>query len=252
MEKQLEYPASLPGAVETPVMNPMVLLERAQASGTGAEELKQWMDLYDRWTAEEARKSFFSHMHAAQQSMPLVVRDAKNIQTNSRYAKLETIQNACRPTYAGEGFSLVYGEADCPLDNHKRTVCDVIHVDGHFRQYQVDLPVDGKGPQGKDFMSAVQGAKSTISYAQKMLLCMIFNITIADSDNDGQDSDEMMSENQLNDIDDLMHRSGTDPAVFFEKIGRKGFDDMTAHDYSVWRPMLVEKIRIAEAKKGGE
>src|SRR5690606_14215783 len=97
-----------------------------------------------------------------------------------------------------------YGEDDCPIQTWKRTICDVRHIGGACHRYHLDLPTDGIGPKGNPIggMNVVQGSISTTSYAQRRLLCMIFNITIADNDDDGQGAVKVTEEQaiQLEDI----------------------------------------------------
>lgn len=166
---------------------PIDILQTAVDRGLDADQLEKLMLMQERWEAGQAKKQFSEAMHNCQQEMPQIVKDAENSHTRSRYALLETVQKHARPVYAKHGFSLSFGEADCPTADHKRTVCDVRHSGGHCERYHIDLPIDGEGAKGgKSSMNAVQGSISTTSYGQRRLICMIFNITVADEDDDGQ------------------------------------------------------------------
>lgn len=167
--------------------NPLALIDKAIDRGIGADELSKLVLLAEHWQAQRAKEAFQAAMNRAQKRMPVMLFNARNGQTNSSYATLESIQQKARPIYTEEGFSLSFGEGECPLPNQKRTICDVSHVDGHCQQYHIDLPIDGIGPKGNPIggMNAVQGACSTMSYGQRRLLTMIFNITVAGEDRDG-------------------------------------------------------------------
>lgn len=169
-------------------LTPMEILQSAVDKGVDAEQLEKLLELQERYEANQARKAFSESMHAAQTEMPRVIRDADNKQTGSKYARLEDVQIAAGPIYTKHGFSLSYGEGATLIEGYKRTICDVRHSAGHVEQYHLDLPIDGIGPRGNAIggMNRVQGCISTTSYGQRRLLCMIFNITIAGDDNDGQ------------------------------------------------------------------
>ena len=178
---------------------PLAILERAVDRGLDADQLDKLMAMQERWERNQAEKAYNEAMHLCQQQMPSVVKSSTNKQTNSNYADLEAVQKAARPVYSAHGFSLCYGEADCPAPNYKRTTCDVRHVGGHCVRHHLDLPVDGIGPKGNAIggMNAVQGCISTTSYGQRRLLCMIFNITLAGEDDDGQGAFERVTEKEL-------------------------------------------------------
>ena len=167
--------------------SPLALIDRAHKSGANPDQLEKWMELSERWENREAEKSYARAMHACQQAMPPIHKGASNNHTRSSYATLEDVQRSARPVYSAHGFSLSFGEEPCPTDGLKRTVCDVIHTDGHMKRYHLDLPIDGQGSQGgKSSMNQVQGCISTTTYGQRRLICMVFNITLTDEDDDGQ------------------------------------------------------------------
>lgn len=173
--------------IEQPATNPLMLLQQAVDRGMSPEQLKALVDLHEQWRAARAREAFNAAMTAVQIQMPCAVRDAENKQTNSRYIRLETLSTLAKPIYTAHGFALSFSEADSPQPGWKRIVCHITHIQGHGEQRFIDLPVDGIGPKGNPIggMNAVQGAISTGSYGQRVLTCRIFNITVADTDLDG-------------------------------------------------------------------
>jgi aryl carrier-like protein len=182
---------------------PMQLLAKMVDSGVDPDKLGKMMDLAERWKKDQAAAAFSQAMANAQTKMPTVVRDATNTQTNSKYALLETIQHKCRPIWLAEGLTLSFAEEDCPLPEWKRIVCDVRHVGGHCVRYHRDLPLDGIGPKGNPIggMNKVQGAVSTGSYGQRVLMCDIFDIVVAGTDLDGQ---QAVNDEQLVKINTLI------------------------------------------------
>ena len=89
-----------------------------------------------------------------------------------------------RPIYTKHGISLSFDTADgAPLD-YVRIVC-YVSKGGFSRTYHVDMPADGKGAKGGDVMTKTHATGSAISYGQRYLLKMIFNVSTGEADDDG-------------------------------------------------------------------
>lgn len=169
-------------------LTPLMLIQRAVEQGTDPAQLKALIDLQEQWRAARAKEAFAAAMTAVQAEMPCVVRDARNEQTKSTYVRLETITHRAKPILTANGFSLSFSEDQSDKADFKRIVCLVRHSQGHSERHWIDLPLDGKGAKGNPIgqMNPVQAAISTGSYGQRVLTCRIFNITVADTDLDGE------------------------------------------------------------------
>jgi hypothetical protein len=225
-------------------VTPIEILQSAVDQGRDASQLEKLMDLQERWERNQAEKEFATAMHACQQDMPKVLRNAENAQTHSTYATLERVQESARPVYSKHGFSLSYGEADCPVASFKRTVCDVRHVGGACHRYHLDLPMDGVGPKGNAIggMNAVQGCISTTSYGQRRLLCMIFNITLSGEDDDGQGA-ACIDPDQIAIINEWLETTSTDLDAFLKWVKAKSLNKMPAAKFD-------EAIAFFKRKQG--
>lgn len=222
---------------------PIDVLQSAVQHGLGADELEKLMLMQERWEQNQAQKQFAEAMHLCQQEMPTVFKGSKNKQTNSTYANLEDVQETCRPIYTAHRFSLSYGEADCPLMNHKRTVCDVLHAGGHCKRYYLDLPIDGVGAKGNAIggMNPVQAAVSTTSYGQRRLLCMIFNVTLSDEDDDGQASAGLITEEQAATLREWIEASGANEAGYLKFLGVPTLANIPQRKYATALQALKDK-----------
>lgn len=226
---------------------PMGLIAAAVENGADPDKLEKLLALQERWEANQAEKAFAAAMNAAQQDMPAVARDAENKQTHSRYALLETVQRACKPVYEKHGFSLSFGEADCTREGYKRTTCEVRHAAGACHAYHLDLPVDGIGPKGNAIggMNAVQGCISTTSYAQRRLVCMIFNVTIGGEDDDGNGPTACITGDQiaeLNGIMDRIHPDDNPLAGLLKWAGIESLDKLPAAKFETAKRALLSKV----------
>src|SRR5262245_37742593 len=86
------------------------MIERAAANPQiDVEKLERMLGMRERLLARQAEIRFNEGMQQVQSMALRVVRDAKNPHTNSRYARLETINKALVPIYTAHGFSLSFG-----------------------------------------------------------------------------------------------------------------------------------------------
>lgn len=189
--------------VEHRDITPIQILQTAVELGRNADELAKLMDLQERYERDKARKAYMAAMKACKENLPIVVRDAENTHTRSRYAKLENVSQKIDPTITSHGFSLSYGTEESNQPEHVRVICDCMHDGGHSQRYQLDCPYDTAGAKGTANKTAIQGMGSTISYGRRYLKLMIFDITVADEDNDGQDG-AMLTGDQIASINSLL------------------------------------------------
>ena len=169
--------------------NPVSLLEQALAKGVSTEQLQQFMDLQERYEANEARKAFASAMVRCQKDMPAIEAEAWNKHTESYYARLEHINAGITPIYTRCGFSISFSEGTASIPEMIRTNCIVRHKFGHTETHFVDMPLDLAGSQGTTNKTKIQAKKSSFQYACRTLVCMIFNLTVG-KDVDGNAPEE--------------------------------------------------------------
>lgn len=253
-------------AQSTGVSNPLVLLDKMVEKGIEPEALRQMMDLAERWEHNQAVKSFNSAMVACQREMPTVIRDALNRETNKKYAPLETVSFAIKPTYTKHGFSLSFSTADSPKPDHYRVVCDLMHSAGHIKTHFGDFPMDNKGPKGAPNKTDIQGAVSAMSYGQKKLTTMMFNVTVADEDRDGQSlpigEGEIMAINVLIDEITRLHATATAAGKVIDKpfhmdkfLGVflcKKLGELTTRNFLKAMDMLAKRVEGARLIMGGK
>jgi len=182
------------------VANPYSLLQMALEKNLDAERIAQFMDLQDRMEKKAAEQQYAEAMNRCQKRMPVVVRDSQNKSTGSMYARLETVANLIRPIYTEEGFALEFGEDKSDLPNHRRIICEVQHTGGFSKTRFLDSPIDDVGAKGVANKTAVQGLGSMITYLRRYLTLMIFNIVVADEDNDGNSDSAKWTEDQCEQI----------------------------------------------------
>lgn len=170
----------------------------------------------------EAELTFNMALRDAQGEVPRISRDKKA--DKYKYATLEKITKEVNPIMAKHGFSLSYGTADSPLNNHYRITCKLSHVLGHSREYFVDIPADLTGDKGAANKSPTKAFGSTMSYGRRYLIVMIFNIAITNEDDDGAAASsagvEPISEEQLKYLINRCDNEGVDKRIFVEWLNK--------------------------------
>lgn len=169
------------------------MIERmAMSPEVDVEKLERLMAMQEKMLDREASQEYTRAMVRVQSEIQGVTRDKANPQTHSRFVSLEAMKKAVVPVYAREGFALSYGEADCPKENHVRVTCKVMHSGGHSENFFYDCPIDDKGIQGAVNKTPTHGKASAVTYGERYILKLIFNITIQDEDDDGNAASHMV------------------------------------------------------------
>lgn len=181
---------------------------------------------------EQERREFNRAMREAQTRMAPIVRDATNTHTKSKYAKLETIDREIRPIYTEAGFSLRFGSAPSPREGWLRIVCTVSHVSGYSETNYLDAPPDDSGAKGVTNKTPVQAVGSSVSYLRRYLTTMVFNIVLADDDDDGQT---------------MTGRRQTQRPYPGGNGTQKPPDDLDEPNGTVWLRNLAARLRGAQA-----
>lgn len=181
-QQQLAIPGSQ--EFEKPEKSPMDLLSLALHNNAAIDVIERLAALQERARDYEARVSFDEALNRCQSRISRVSADADNKQTRSRYASYAKLDRAVRPIYTGEGFSISFGERDCPNPAKTRFVA-FLSRQGVTREYFKDMTPSTKGPQGSDFMTPIHADATADSYAKRYLLKDIFNVAIGEDDTDG-------------------------------------------------------------------
>src|SRR6185437_5186404 len=169
----------------------MEVISRAAADpATDVDKLERLLGMYERITARSAEQAYHNAMSEAQAEMRPIAADASNPQTKSKYASFVALDRALRPIYTNYGFSLSYDTDDGAPAEHVRVVCKVSHREGHTERPRIDMPADGKGAKGGDVMTKTHATGAAMTYGQRYLLKMIFNIAVGEwGDDDGNGAD---------------------------------------------------------------
>lgn len=226
------------------------VLTMAIEKGMDADGIAKLVDLIERRERQAAEREYTDAIRYVSEKAGVIIKSKKG--SKSQYAPLDEINYLLTPLYTGAGLSLSFSEADCPFADKgwKRHVCDVRHKSGHKERYHLDLPIDnadGKNPG----MTPIQSAISTGSYCQRVLLCRIFNLTIALTDLDGGNGSAGIEPAELAEIKDLWDqlealRPQANFELFLEWLNVAKLEELTVKGFEKARSSL--RNDIAKAK----
>lgn len=162
------------------------MIARAAADpNVDVDKFMRLKEMLDQDEARKAERAFNDALSACQSEIGTVGVNKTNGQTRSQYATYDKLDRAVRPVYTRHGFALSFDTGAAKKDEDIRVLCYVSHKAGHKRTYSVDMPADGKGAKGGDVMTKTHAAGSAMSYGQRYLLKLIFNVATGEQDDDG-------------------------------------------------------------------
>ena len=225
------------------VKNPLAMIQAAIDKGLDLEKLEKLLSLQERYDANEARKAYTKSMAIVHKNISFVAKTLTNTHTRSKYASLDNIIIQTKEVYTAEGFSISFYEETIERPEYIRICAKVTHKLGHFESYHYDIPLDGKGLKGNANMTAIHAKASSTSYAQRYLMCMIWNIPTG-TDNDGNGAvKEKIDENKIKIIRSLLAEVKADEQKFLKYLEVKKLEDLPKSGF------LKAKIALETKKK---
>lgn len=172
-----------------PNANPMQMLAIAVERGDGIEQLRQLMDLRDRWEAAESKKAFVTAFAAFKKNMPDVVKDMLNKQYGSDYSSLANLVNTTNRALGEYGLHANW-KPDT-TGNVISVTCIITHVDGHSEAVTIMGPPDTSGTK-----NPLQAIKSTLTYLEGATFQAITGVVArsASKDDDGNAAGKQQEE----------------------------------------------------------
>lgn len=200
------------------------------------EKLMKLLDFQERVMGKQAEIDFNESMARLQPLLPEIKKLSKA--HNSKYAKYEHIERQIRPLYTEEGFSVTFNTSK---DSDNVTYYGTLrHKSGHSETAEIELPIDTSGSK-----NAIQGRGSTVSYAKRYLIGMLFNIVTVDEDDDGNMGEltQEIDDAQFTELQRLIEESQTDIQAFCNFMKVKSLSVILNKDYPKAKKALEEKIR---------
>lgn len=219
------------------------MIERAARDpSVDMDKLERLLAMKERQETRAAEQAFAEAMTKAQSEMRAVATDLNNSQTRSRYASYMALDKATRPIYTKHGFALSFNTDVGPTPDILIVGCSVMHGGGYTRHYSVPMPADGKGAKGGDVMTKTHATGAAMTYGQRYLLKLIFNIAVGE-DTDGNEPGGTINEQQGEIIAALIVEAKADIAKFLKWVGAESISDIPAKKFAAAVAMLETKKR---------
>ncbi len=218
------------------------VIERAALDpNVDIDKMERLLAMQERILDRQAEADFNAAMAAAQAEMLPVVRDAKNDQTNSKYARLEAIAKAIKPITSRHGFAPSFGTDDCPREDHYRITCDLTHAGGHSRRYHADIPLDLAGIKGNQNKTRTHAFGSTMSYGRRYLTLLMFDIATEDDDGNTAGAGATVSAEQYIRLRDLIQEVDANESAFLKYYRATSLETFPAGKFDAAMKQLEAK-----------
>lgn len=218
---------------EIVVQDGLSALERIAKDPTvDAGKLTVLYELMARERADRRQQEFNSAMVAIGNEVRTVFKNKANTHTKSKYADLEEIEATVEPVRSAQGISISFSQEECAIPDTVKLVATIRHAGGHVEKSTVLVPVDGSGIKGNTNKTATQALGSTLTYARRYAITLIFNLISSETpaDRDGAtepeaDAVDWRAEAAREfEIDNL---TDAQKDFVFKWAGCTGFQDMT-------------------------
>lgn len=230
-------------------ISPMAIIQKAISNGQDVDldKMQKFLELQESWERREAEKEYFAALARVHANIPVVNKSKFNPQTKSKYADLADVIRAIQPVYAKEGITVSFSEGGGAPEGHVRVIAEIAHAKGHKENGKyLDVPMDGKGIQGKANMTATHGKFSTLTYGQRKLECMIFNIA-TDDDDDGNAAVNYIDEKQQSIILEYLDDMGENKSKFFGFFGADDVSKIPSNRYQEALQMIEQRRKQKDA-----
>lgn len=172
--------------ITTTQPNPVSLLEMAVQNGADITQLKELMDLQERWEQKQAKKSFLEALSRFQTLVPELKKNKTATVTSRtggagfsyKYADLGSIANQIKEALNACGLSYRWEFAE--TNGKMKVTCIVSHLDGHSETTSMEAGADNSGAKND-----IQQKGSTHTYLQRYTLIGALGLSTAEDDKDG-------------------------------------------------------------------
>lgn len=209
-----------------------VIASAAENPEVDVLKLEKLLDMQERVMNKNAEMAFNSAMAELQPQLPTIHKSKKG--HNSSYAPYEEIDKKIRPLYTKHGFALSFNSKK--QDAMVTYFGTVSHKDGHSKTSEIELPADNSGSK-----NAIQAVGSTVSYAKRYLVGMLFNIVTTDEDDDAQGANGYITPEQKQELINLQQQVGADTVKFLKHFNVNSLDVLPAKQFNQAIVMLKAK-----------
>lgn len=216
------------------------------------DKMEKLMDMHERILNRSAKESYSRDYVEMKPNLPMVLKTHDNTQTSSKYAKLEDINKVIDPILSKYGFGTqtkvtAQTEAGITLE------ATLLHKGGHSESNIVFIPMDDKGIKGTINKTGPHAVSSSITYAKRIALCALLNISTGDDvDCNIKEDIGFITLEQAVEIDELIKEVGANKEKFLAYVDALSVQEIPARNYAKAINMLkAKKSDDQEKQKNG-
>ena len=212
------------------------------------ETMERLVKLDRELRAEKAERVFATAFKSAQDAISPIKKRGWNPSTKSTFARAEDVSSEIDPIVSKHGFSQSTSMGECPIAEHVRIVLTVRHSGGHRETHFFDAPIDTVGMKGQKNKTALHGASSSWSYAERILKLHVWGAETTTTDDDGNagaglhPSAEKITQDQADDLNSLREEVRADGQRLLATLGIQKLSDLP-------KSRMTEVVRMLEAKR---
>lgn len=217
---------------------PATLLQLAIAQNADIDKLEKLMELQRIWEANEARKAYAAAMADFKAEKLEIDKNRKVSYGNTSYkhATLDNVVNVVGAALSRHG--LMHTWRTEQEGGKIRVTCIITHKAGHSESTALEASPDTSGSK-----NAIQAIGSAVTYLQRYTLIAATGVATGDDD-DGVASDaELITEDQAEQIMDLMAEVKANEQAFYKYFDIEGLSQMPASEFLNAMKMLNSKKR---------
>lgn len=229
-----------------------VIAKAATNKNMDIAKLEKLMDLQERVLNHEAEMAYNRDFVQMKPHLPTVIKGKYNEQTKSYYADLKDINEQIDPVLSQYGFGTETKVIE-QTETHVKVVAILRHSGGFKSENPVLMPLDKLGMKGSVNKTDVHAIASSITYAKRIALCGLLNISTDDvKDTDGNMPNDTLTEAQIEHLRAKMMEVGMPVKLILEKYNTESLDDILANEYWKCKFLIenyVNKASVSEASK---
>jgi hypothetical protein len=224
-----------PPIASSNALTPMDMLSRAVDRGADLDMIEKLLDLQERWETNQARKAFDAAISEAKAQIPPIERTGKG-HNDKRYADFAAYARAVDPIITKYGLSYRFRTTQA---DRITVTCILAHKAGHFEENDLSGPADTSGSK-----NAIQAIGSTLTYLQRYSLIQALGLSASnDDDGKGAASGPSITDDQADNIRELLEAHGKDRAKFLKWAKVDRIEDLRADYYDACVAAIQAPVR---------
>lgn len=195
------------------------IVQLASNPAIDVAKLSALMEMQERMEARDAERQFNEAMFRVQSKLKPMLKqgtvDLGSGKGSYKFLRREDLDDELRPIAAAEGFSWSFTQKPAPSGG-MTVYIHVRHIAGHTQVSEMELPPD-TGP-GR---SPLQARVSTISFCERVLTEMAFNIVRRGADDDGKlGGVKFIPPEQVQELAELCKKAGRREIDIVERLSQ--------------------------------